>query len=130
MDGFASFSLKFTDEVLECIKKEGKIHYEALKSLDYYAKYLDMPSYSYLPPLEPSKVDIQWLKANIEGFNTNHLFYQPMMSPKVKRVISILRKLINALIKEHGKIDDIRIETAKEMNSIKEGNHSASNKNR
>jgi len=39
------------------------------------------------------------------------------MSPKVKRVISILRKLINDIIKKYGKIDEIRIETAKEMNS-------------
>lgn len=120
LDGFASFSLKFAREVLKRINKDGKTHYEALESLEYYNKYLDMPSYTYLPPLEPTKADILWLEANIEGFKTEHLFYQPMMSPKVKRVISILRKLINELIKKYGKIDEIRIETAKEMNSTKE----------
>ena len=117
MDGFASFSLKFTNEVLELMSKESKTHHEALESLGYYSKYLNMPTYDYLPPLEPTKADIEWLKKNIEHFESKHLFYQPMMSPKVKRVISVLRKLINEIIKKYGRIDEIRIETAKEMNS-------------
>jgi len=117
MDGFASFSLKFTNEVLEMINKENKTHHEALESLGYYSKYVGMPTYTYLPPLEPTKADIKWLQENISYFDTKHLFYQPMMSPKVKRVISILRKLINDIIKKYGAIDEIRIETAKEMNS-------------
>lgn len=117
MDGFASFSLKFTNEVLDMIKKEHKTHHQALESLGYYSKYLNMPTYDYLPPLEPTQADIKWLQENIGYFDTKHLFYQPMMSPKVKRVISILRKLINDMIKKYGKIDEIRIETAKEMNS-------------
>lgn len=120
MDGFGRFSLKFANEVLELMTKEGKMHSEALDSLGYNSKYLDMPSYDYLPPLEPSKADIEWLQKNISYFDTKHLFYQPMMSPKVKRVIGILRKLVNALIKQYGKIDEIRIETAREMNSKKE----------
>ena len=116
MDGFASFSLEFTNEVLNLINKENKTHHEALKSLGYFSKYLKMPSYDYLPPLEPTKADIKWLQSNISYFDTTHLFYQPMMSPKVKRVISILRKLINDIIKQYGKIDEIRIETAKDTN--------------
>ena len=117
MDGFASFSLKFTNEVLDLIKKEGKTHHEALEKLGYYSKYLNMPIYDYLPPLEPTKKDIEWLKGHIKGFESKHLFYQPMMSPKVKRVIAVLRKLINEMIVKYGRIDEIRIETAKEMNS-------------
>ena len=117
MDGFASFSLEFTNEVLTLMKKENKTHSEALESMGYYSRYLGMPAYSYLPPLNPSKKDIEWLDENISYFDTKHLFYQPMMSPKVKRVISILRKLVNAIIKNYGSIDEIRIETAKEMNS-------------
>jgi CRISPR-associated endonuclease Csn1 len=117
MDGFASFSLKFTNEVLGVMKKESKTHHEALESLGYYSKYLKMPTYDYLPPLEPTKKDIKWLEENIQYFESKHLFYQPMMSPKVKRVISILRKLINEIIKKYGRIDEIRIETAKKMNS-------------
>ncbi len=117
MDGFASFSLEFINEVLEIIKTEDKAYHEALESLGYFSKYLDMPTYDYLPALEPTKADIKWLEENISYFDTKHLFYQPMMSPKVKRVISILRKLINDIIKKYGKIDEIRIETAKEMNS-------------
>ncbi len=117
MDGFSSFSLKFIDEVLNKMKHEDKTHHEALESLGYYSKYVDMPSYDYLPPLEPTKKDIEWLKQNIDSFDTKHIFYQPMMSPKVKRVIAVLRKLINSLIEKYGKIDEIRIETAKEMNS-------------
>ncbi len=120
MDGFASFSLKFTNEVLEVMKYDSKTHSEALESLGYNSKYLNMPTYDYLPPLEPTKADIEWLQKNIEYFETKHLFYQPMISPKVKRVISILRKLINGIIKKHGRIDEIRIETAKEMNSKNE----------
>jgi len=120
MDGFASFSLKFTNEVLAVMKKEHKTHHEALESLGYYSKYLNMQTYDYLPPLEPTKKDIEWLEKNIEGFESKHLFYQPIMSPKVKRVISILRKLINEIIKKYGRIDEIRIETAKEMNSKNE----------
>ncbi len=120
MDGFGRFSLKFANEVLEIMNKKGKIHSEALDSLCYNSKYLAMPSYDYLPPLEPSKADIEWLQKNISYFKTEHLFYQPMMSPKVKRVVGILRKLINTLIEKYGKIDEIRIETARELNSKKE----------
>ena len=120
MDGFGSFSLEFANEVLALMNKEEKIHSEALNSLGYSSKYLGMPSYDYLPPLEPSKKDIEWLKENISYFDTKHLFYQQMMSPKVKRVVAVLRKLINELISKYGKIDEIRIETAKEMNSEKE----------
>ncbi len=120
MDGFGRFSLKFANELLALMNNEGKIHSDALDALGYNSKYLNMPSYDYLPPLEPSKADIQWLQKNISYFDTTHLFYQPMMSPKVKRVIGILRKLINELMKKYGKIDEIRIETAKELNSKKE----------
>ncbi|MDY0052092.1 MAG: type II CRISPR RNA-guided endonuclease Cas9, partial [Aliarcobacter sp.] len=117
MDGFGSFSLEFITEVLDLIYKKNKTFHEALEELEYFSKYLNMPSYDYLPPLEPTKADIKWLQENISYFDTKHLFYQPMMSPKVKRVISVLRKLINQIIKKYGKIDEIRIETAKEMNS-------------
>jgi CRISPR-associated endonuclease Csn1 len=120
MDGFASFSLKFTDEVLSVMKNENKTHHEALEKLGYYSKYLDMPVYDYLPPLNPTKADIEWLKKNLSYFDTTHLFYQPMISPKVRRVIAVLRKLVNDLISKYGKIDEIRIETAKELNSKKE----------
>jgi len=120
MDGFGRFSLKFANEVLELMHEKELIHSEALEKLGYNSKYLDMPSYDYLPPLEPSEADIAWLKENITYFDTRHLFYQPMMSPKVKRVIGVLRKLINELIKKYGKIDEIRIETARELNSKKE----------
>jgi len=117
MDGFASFSLKFTNEVLNLMQTNSITHHEALVKLEYYSKYLNMPTYDYLPPLNPTKKDIEWLQKNIKYFETKHLFYQPMMSPKVKRVISILRKLINEIILKYGRIDEIRIETAKEMNS-------------
>ena len=117
MDGFGSFSLEFITEVLDLINNKNKTFHEALEELEYYSKYLNMPAYDYLPPLEPTKADIKWLQENISYFDTKHLFYQPMMSPKVKRLISVLRKLINDIIKKYGKIDEIRIETAKEMNS-------------
>jgi CRISPR-associated endonuclease Csn1 len=120
IDGFGSLSLEFINEVLEVIKKEDKTHYEALESLGYFSKYIDMPTYDYLPPLEPTKADIKWLQENLPYFETKHLFYQPMIAPKVKRVIGVLRKLINEIIKRYGKIDEIRIETSKEMNTKKE----------
>ncbi|MDY3204180.1 MAG: type II CRISPR RNA-guided endonuclease Cas9 [Arcobacter sp.] len=120
MDGFGSFSLEFITEVLDLINNKNKTFHEALENLEYFSKYLDMPTYDYLPPLEPTKADIKWLQENISYFDTKHLFYQPMMSPKVKRVISVLRKLINDIIKRYGKIDEIRIETAKMPNSKKE----------
>lgn len=120
MDGFAAFSLKFTNELLEIIKTKNRTFHESLEDLGYYSRYLNMPIYEYLPPLDPTKADIKWLKKNIPYFQENHLFYQPQISPKVKRVISVLRKLINELIKKHGKIDEIRVETAKELNSKKE----------
>ncbi|MBL0703651.1 MAG: type II CRISPR RNA-guided endonuclease Cas9 [Sulfurospirillum sp.] len=130
MSGFASFSLEFTCEVLDIMKNEKKIHSEALESIGYNHKYLNMPAYSYLPPLNPNKKDIEWLEENDKYFDKKHLFYQPMVSPKVKRVISILRKLINKIIKEHGKIDEIRIETTKEMNSKNEKEKIIKNQNK
>jgi CRISPR-associated endonuclease Csn1 len=120
IDGFAAFSLKFTIEILELMEKESKTHHEALELLGYYSKYLKMPKYNYLPPLEPTKKDIEWLQKNIEYFQTSHLFYQPMVSPQVKRILGVLRKLINAIIKQYGEIDEIRIEGARELNSKSE----------
>ena len=120
MDGFGSFSLRFINEVLEVMNTQNKKYHEALESLGYFSKYLDMPKYDYLPPLEPTNADIHWLQENIAYFDTKHLFYQPMISPKVKRVLGVLRKLINELIKKYGKIDQIRIETAKELNTDRE----------
>jgi CRISPR-associated endonuclease Csn1 len=119
MDGFASFSLKFIKQVLNEMNNN-KIHSKALEDLGYTTKYKDMPSYSFLPPLNPSLKDIQWLEKNINYFKKEHIFYQPIISPKAKKVISTLRKLINEIIAKYGKIDEIIIETAREMNSKKE----------
>lgn len=120
MDGFGSFSLRFINEILETMNNQNKTYYEATQILNYNAKYLNMPIYDYLPPLEPTNADIQWLEKNVAGFKKEHLFYQPMLSPKVKRVIGVLRKLVNELIRKYGKIDEIRIETAKTLNTKKE----------
>lgn len=130
IDGFASFSLEFTNEVLELINKENKTYHEAIESLGYFGKYVNMPTYDYLPPLEPTEADIKWLQANLPYFETKHLFFQPMVSSQVKRVIGVLRKLINETIKRYGKIDEIRIETAKEMNSKKEKENILKNQNK
>ena len=75
MDGFGSFSLEFITEVLDLINNKNKTFHEALEELEYYSKYLNMPAYDYLPPLEPTKADIKWLQENISYFDTKHLFY-------------------------------------------------------
>ncbi|HES60025.1 MAG TPA: type II CRISPR RNA-guided endonuclease Cas9 [Caldithrix sp.] len=120
MDGFGSFSLKFINEVLEQVDQQGKTYHEALESLGYFSKYVGMPAYDYLPPLEPTEKDIKWLQNHLQYFQRSHIFYQPMISPKVKRVVAVLRKLINEIIKRYGHIDEIRIETARELNSERE----------
>jgi len=120
IDGFAAFSLQFTNEILELMQKKSKTHHEALETLGYYSKYIGMPKYDYLPPLEPTKKDIEWLEDHLEYFKTSHIFYQPMVSPKVKRIIGVLRKLINEIINKYGAIDEIRIEGARELNSKNE----------
>ncbi|PLY07314.1 MAG: type II CRISPR RNA-guided endonuclease Cas9 [Arcobacter sp.] len=118
-ESYASFSLLFVDELLAKMK-EGKSYQDSLTEIGYFRKYLDIKPYDYLPPLNPSLNDIKWLKKNVKNFKVEHLFYQPLVSPNVKRVISILRKLVNDLTKKHGKIDQIIIETARELNSKKE----------
>jgi len=118
-DSYSSFSLLFIEQILAKMK-EGKSYHDSLSDLGYFKKYLDVEAYEYLPPLNPSNDDIKWLEKNIENFKREHLFYQPLVSPNVKRVISILRRLINDLIKKYGKIDKIIIETARELNSEKE----------
>lgn len=115
-ESYASFSLLFIDEILKKLR-DGKTYQESLIELGYFRKYLDITPYDYLPPLNPSKDDIKWLEKNVKNFKVEHLFYQPLVSPNVKRVISILRKLVNDLIKRYGKIDQIIIETARELNS-------------
>jgi CRISPR-associated endonuclease Csn1 len=115
-DTYASFSLCFIEEILEKMKS-GKNYHDSLADLGYFRKYLNMEPYSYLPPLNPSEKDLIWLEKNIENFKREHIFYQPLVSPNVKRVISILRRLINDLISQYGKIDKIIIETARELNS-------------
>ena len=118
-DTYASFSLCFIEEILEKMKL-GKSYHDSLVELGYFRKYIDMKPYSYLPPLNPSEKDLIWLEQNIENFKREHIFYQPLVSPNVKRVISILRRLVNDLISKYGKIDKIIIETARELNSKNE----------
>ncbi len=118
-DTYASFSLCFIEEILQKMRFE-KSYHDTLVELGYFRKYLDMKPYSYLPPLNPSEKDLLWLEKNIENFKREHIFYQPLVSPNVKRVISILRRLVNDLIFKYGKIDKIIIETARELNSKKE----------
>lgn len=130
MDGFGSFSLRFINEILELMKNQNKTYYEATNTLGYDSLYVGMPKYDYLPPLEPTEHDIKWLKDNLSYFKKEHIFYQPMISPKVKRVLSILRKLVNELITKYGQIDEIRIESAKELNSSTEEKQIKENQNK
>ena len=116
---YISFSLKFINEILEKMKK-GISYQDSLTELGYFRKYTNIKAYDYLPPLNPNSEDIEFLKNKIPDFNPQELFYQPLISPNVKRVISILRRLINELIKRYGKIDKIVIETARELNSKKD----------
>lgn len=116
---YSSFSAKFASEIL-LFMRDGEKYQNSLEKLGFFSKYLNMKPYSYLPPLDPSKQDIEWLKKHVQGFETKHIFYQPLVSPIVKRIISILRKLINELIKKYGKIDKIVIESARELNSKKD----------
>ena len=115
-ESYASFSLLFIDEILENLR-DGISYQDSLTKLGYFKKYIGITPYDYLPPLNPSPDDIKWLEKNVANFKPEHLFYQPLVSPNVKRVISILRKLVNDLIKKYGKIDQIIIETARELNS-------------
>lgn len=116
---YMSFSLKFIDELLQKMKK-GISYNDSLTEFGYFKRYTNMKAYDYLPPLNVSEDDINWLKKHIPNFNSEELFYQPLISPNVKRVISILRRLINELISKYGKIDKIIIETARELNSKKD----------
>ncbi|MCK9161971.1 MAG: type II CRISPR RNA-guided endonuclease Cas9 [Arcobacter butzleri] len=116
---YLSFSLKFINQILDKMKK-GTLYHTALEELGYFKRYTKMEAYDYLPPLNPSKEDIKWLEKNIKNFKADELFYQPLVSPNVKRVISILRRLVNELISRYGKIDKIIIETARELNSKKD----------
>jgi len=116
---YMSFSLKFIDELLQKMKK-GISYNDSLTELGYFKKYTNMKAYEYLPPLNPKDEDINWLERNITNFKKEDIFYQPLISPNVKRVISVLRRLINKLISEYGKIDRIIIETARELNSKKD----------
>ena len=116
---YMSFSLKFINEVLEKMKK-GTSYQDSLTELGYFKKYTNMSTYDYLPPLNPSPDDLNWLEKKISNFKREDIFYQPLVSPNVRRVISILRRLINELISKYGKIDKIIIETARELNSKKD----------
>ncbi|MGM0520193.1 MAG: type II CRISPR RNA-guided endonuclease Cas9 [Campylobacterota bacterium] len=118
-ESYASFSLLFIDEILQKLK-EGKSYHDSLSELGYFKKYLDMKAYDYLPPLNPSFDDIKWLEKNISNFKREHLFYQPLVSPNVKRIISILRRLVNDIIKRYGNIDQITIETSRDLNTDRE----------
>jgi len=119
LDGFGKFSLRFINEILELVEQGKRIH-EAQESIGYFSQYVGMPTYNYLPPLEPNEDDIKWLTENIPYFKKEHLFYQPKVAPKVKRVISVLRLLINQLIEKYGVIDEIRIESSKDLNTKNE----------
>ncbi|RXJ83242.1 type II CRISPR RNA-guided endonuclease Cas9 [Arcobacter cloacae] len=118
-ESYASFSLLFIDEILQKLRV-GINYQDSLTQLGYFKKYIGIEAYDYLPPLNPSQDDIKWLEKNVKNFKVEHLFYQPLISPNVKRVISILRKLVNDLIKKYGKIDEIIIETARELNTKSE----------
>lgn len=117
--GYSKYSKEFAYEILEKLR-EGKVFHIALEELGAFDKTLSIVPYDYLPPLEPTRADIEWLKKNVANFKQEDIFYQPMINQTVRRVISILRRLVNDLIKKHGKPHKIVIETAKELNTKKE----------
>lgn len=121
IDGFAAFSKKFAKEVLQNMQS-GLSFSESLEQLGYNDKYLGMPVYEYLPPLNPTQIDIKWLQQNLDYFDIKHLYYKPNVSKTVERVVSVLRKLINDIIQKYGNIDEIIIEGGRDLNSKAEEN--------
>ena len=116
IDGFAAFSQKFAKEVLQKMQS-GLSFSESLEQLGYNDKYLEMPAYEYLPPLNTTQADIKWLQEKLPYFDVKHLYYKPNVSKTVERVVSVLRKLVNNIIQTYGKIDEIIIEGGRDLNS-------------
>jgi len=120
LSGFGHYSLRFILEILPHLQNKDLSYSDALNKVASFDIHKTIPVYGYLPPLEPTRADIEWLTHNLPYFESSHLYYQPKMAPTVKRVISIIRKLVNMLISKYGPIDEINISVSKDMNSKKE----------
>lgn len=112
---YKAFSLKFIGEILAKMR-QGTPYHETLEQLGYFSRYTQMQPYTSLPPLNPSESDL----AQFPQEQRRELYYQAVVSPAVRRAIGIVRRLVNELLKRHGRIDKIVVETARELNSKSE----------
>ena len=96
-DGVAMHSKQAIERILNKMKHEGKSYATALKEL-YPDRNRADKVYDLLPPVD------EWTKGSTKITN-----------PSVHRILTQLRKLVNALVREYGKPALIRIELARDL---------------
>ncbi|MBL4653708.1 MAG: type II CRISPR RNA-guided endonuclease Cas9 [Flavobacteriales bacterium] len=93
----------FIDEVKSFLKKEFSLNDKQLKKLYHHSASID------------AKVLLEKLPVNSEADRQ----IQNIRNPIVITALFELRKLINELIKEHGKFDEIKVELARNLKNSK-----------
>lgn len=95
-DGYGSVSLRAARRILEHLE-EGWPYHEACARAGYHHSKPDVPDENNLEPR---------VRALAQNENRN---------PIVQRSFSEMRKVVNALLKEHGPFDSIRVELGREL---------------
>lgn len=119
--GFGRLSLETMRSMIP-LMKNGSTPYEAKKECGFTLA-TNTQQINFLPPLNCDKkyIEEELIKKvpslDIESFIP---FYDAMGNPVVSRVISVLRKVINQIIKDYGIPERIVIEMARDYNSVKE----------
>ncbi len=96
--GYASLSLKAIQAVLPYLEQGLSVQEARLRAGIPLERRVDV--HAFLPPLVDSGV--------------------PVYSPAVKRALTEMRKVVNAIIRRYGKPDEIHIETARELRKSRE----------
>jgi len=124
-DGYCSLSRRAIER-LTPLMRSGKAFKEADNAV-YGNRFSGGPVLDSLPPLHVHR--------NIKGTAQTERVLQQLRlgairNPAVERALTELRKVVNAIVREHGKPFEIRIELARELKKPRKERQSVAKKNR
>jgi len=122
--GFGKLSIETMRSMIP-LMKNGSTPYEAKKECGF-TLITNTQNINFLPPLNCDERYIkEVLTKKVPSLDVENFipFYDAIGNPVVNRVVSVLRKVINQIIKDYGVPEQIIIEMAKGYNSKKEKQH-------
>ena len=122
-DGYLGFSRKALEKILP-LMEEGLNEYDAIS--EAYPQSFSGAGLDFLPSLVAIELDPK-IRASVHPTARNAI--SGLTNPVVRRALVEVRKVVNALIREHGKPDRIVVELAREMKQGREQRRELSKKN-